>query len=37
MKVDQKIKVTKQEECHAVPEIQPNLTETVSPIEISST
>ena len=29
-----KIKVTKQEECHFVPEIQPNLKETVSPIEI---
>ena len=29
-----KVKVTKQEECHLVPEIQPNLNETVSPIEI---
>ena len=26
-----KVKVTKQEECHLVPEIQPNLNETVSP------
>ena len=25
-----KVKVTKQEECHLVPEIQPNLNETVS-------
>ena len=31
-----KVKVTKQEECHLVPEIQPNLNETVSPIEIFS-
>ena len=31
-----KVKVTKQEECHLVPEIQPNLNETVSPIEIVS-
>ena len=29
-----KVKVTKQEERHLVPEIQPNLNETVSPIEI---
>ena len=29
-----KVKVIKQEECHLVPEIQPNLNETVSPIEI---
>ena len=26
----EKVKVTKQEECHIVPEIQPNLNETVS-------
>ena len=25
-----KVKVTKQEECHLVPEIQPNLNETIS-------
>ena len=31
-----KVKVTKQEECHLVPEIQPNLNETVSLIEIFS-
>ena len=31
-----KEKVTKQEECHLVPEIQPNLNETVSPTEIFS-
>ena len=31
-----KEKVTKQEVCHLVPEIQPNLSETVSPIEIFS-
>ena len=31
-----KVKVTKQEECHLVPEIQPNLNETVSPTEIFS-
>ena len=30
------MKVTKQEECHLVPEIQPNLNETVSLIEIFS-
>ena len=29
MEVDQKIKVTKQKECHLVPETQPNLNETV--------
>ena len=33
MEVDQKRK-SYQEECHLVPEIQPNLNETVSPIEI---
>ena len=27
-----KLKVTKQEKCHLVPEIQPNLNKTVSPI-----
>ena len=31
-----KLKVAKQEECHLVPGIQPNLNETVSPIEIFS-
>ena len=31
-----KLKVTKQEECHLDPEIQPNLNETVSPIKIFS-
>ena len=31
-----KVKVTKQEECHLMPEIQPNLNETVSPTEILS-
>ena len=31
-----KVKVTKQERCHLVPEIQRNLNETVSPIEIFS-
>ena len=31
-----KVKVTKQEECHLVPEMQPNLNETVSPLEIFS-
>ena len=31
-----KVKVNKQEECNLVPEIQPNLNETVSPIEIFS-
>ena len=30
------VKVTKQEECHFVLEIQPNLNETVSPMEIFS-
>ena len=34
MDVDQKVKVTKQEECPLVPEIKPNLNETVSLIEI---
>ena len=29
-----KVKATKQEECRLLPEIQPNLNETVSPIEI---
>ena len=29
-----KVKVTKQEECHLVQEIQPSLNERVSPIEI---
>ena len=28
-----KVKITNQEECHLVPEIQPNLNETGSPIE----
>ena len=32
----EKVKVTKQEEYHLVPETQPNLNETVSPIEIFS-
>ena len=32
----EKVKVTMQEECHLVSEIQPNLNETPSPIEISS-
>ena len=36
MEMDQNLKVTKQEECHLVPEIQPNLNETVSPVEIFS-
>ena len=31
-----KVKVTKQEECYLVPQIQPNLNETVSSIEIFS-
>ena len=31
-----KLNLTKQEECHLVPEIQPNPNETVSPIEIFS-
>ena len=31
-----KVNVTKQEECHIVPEIQRNLNETVSPTEIFS-
>ena len=34
MEVDQKVNVIKQEECYFVLEIQPNLNETVSPIEI---
>ena len=29
-----KVKVTRQEECHLVPEIHPNINETVSPMEI---
>ena len=32
----EKLKVSNQEECHIVPEIQPNLKERVSPIEIFS-
>ena len=36
LKWTKKVKVTKQEECHLVPETQPNLNETVSPIEIFS-
>ena len=35
-KLTKKVNVTKQEECHLVLEIQPNLNETVSPIEIFS-
>ena len=35
-KCTKKVKVTKQEECHLVPEIELNLNETVSPIEIFS-
>ena len=35
-KLTKKAKITKQEECHLVSEIQPNLNETVSPIEIFS-
>ena len=31
-----KVKATKQEECHLLPEIQPSLNETASPIEIFS-
>ena len=31
-----KVKVTKQKECHLIPEIQPNLNETLSPSEILS-
>ena len=34
LKWTKKVKVTKQEVCHLVPETQPNLNETVSPIEI---
>ena len=36
MEVDQKVKVTIQEDCHLVPETQPNLNEIVFPIEIFS-
>ena len=36
MEVDQKVKVTKQEECHLLPEIKSNLNETVSTMEIFS-
>ena len=36
MEVDQKVKVTKQDKCHLMPEMQPNLNGTVSPIEIFS-
>ena len=35
-KLTKKVKVTKQEQCHLVPEIQPNLNEIVSRIEIIS-
>ena len=35
-KWNKKVKITKQEECHLVPEIQLNLNETASPIEIFS-
>ena len=35
-KWSKKLKVAKQEECHLMPEIQPNLNETVFPIEIFS-
>ena len=35
-KWSKKVKVSKQVECHFVPEIQPNLSETVSPIETFS-
>ena len=35
-KWNKKVKATKQEECQLVPEIQPNLNETVCPIEIFS-
>ena len=31
-----KVKVTRKEECHLLPEVQPNLNEIVSPIEIFS-
>ena len=36
MEEDQKLKDTKEGECNLVPEIQPNINETVSPIEIFS-
>ena len=36
MEVTKKVKVTRQEKGHLVPEIQPNLNETVSTIEIFS-
>ena len=36
IEMNQKSKSSKQEECHLVPEIKPNLNETVSPIEIFS-
>ena len=36
MEVDQRVKISTQEQCHLVPEIQPNLNETVSPIEMFS-
>ena len=36
IEVNQKSKSSKQEECHLMPEIKPNLNETVSPIEIFS-
>ena len=36
MEVDQKVKNTKQEECHLLPEIKSNLNETVSTMEIFS-
>ena len=35
-KWNKKVKATKQEKCQLVPEIQPNLNETVCPIEIFS-
>ena len=35
-KLTKQLKVTKQEECHLVPEIKPNVNETVSPREIFS-
>ena len=36
MEVEQKVKVTKQEECHLLLEIKSNLNETVSTIEMFS-
>ena len=36
MEVTKKVKVTRQEKGHFVPEIQPNLNETVSTIEMFS-